>query len=274
MTFLTKKLIKYLLIVSVLFLILSPFWVKLVPMKYLSSLIGRTTFVDNYLCNYSINVASDSMAPLIAPGSSVGLNRCFEKKDLTVGTIVLFGKNSDLHLGVIRHVLNLDPVIYKISNERPKERLQDMIGEEIVAINKEIDTSGSKYKLDQPEESLILDPNEYLSDFYLGKIPRGFGEEMAEVERTNVFKRDTDKFCMVVVPKKELAFVDIETIDVNTQNIMTSSSNVVFNVRSKPNVNCSDFGSESGMLDLAPGTYRYRFLLNHQVLADMQFEVK
>jgi len=44
---------------------------------------------------------------------------------------------------------------------------------------------------------------------------------------------------------------------------------------SKPtNIGCMDFGSGQGMLNLNPGTYRYLFLMNHQALADTQFDVR
>jgi hypothetical protein len=268
------KLLKYLVFVFLILLFSFPLWIGQVPLGKLSSLIGKTQLLDKYICNYSIKVAGDSMAPVISSGTNLVLNRCFREEDLSAGTVVLFGKNEDYHLGIIRHILPLDPVIYKISNERPNERLQDMVLAEIVAINKEIDTSKSVYKGPQDLDSLILDKDEYVHELYLGKIPRGYGEEMAEVKKTDTFLKDKDKFCMVVVPKKELAFVDIEIINSQTKEAVNLGKQIVFNVRAKPNINCDDFGEEPGMLNLAAGEYRYRFLLNHQALADIVFNVK
>ncbi|MGD9129244.1 MAG: hypothetical protein PVJ09_02040 [Candidatus Woesebacteria bacterium] len=269
-----KKLAKYLFCLLILFILLSPLWIKMVPLNYLSSLTGKTSVFDKYLCNYSVQVHGDSMAPIISEGSFIGLDRCFIETELTEGTVVLFGKGSNLHLGIIRHVLHLNPVVYKVSNERPHERLQDIIKEEIVAINKDIDTSASNYQAKQSEESFILDPSEFLSDLYLGKIPKGYGVEMAELEKTTLFFREKDKFCSVIVPKKDLVSVDIEIVDTKTQNAVVSNTAVIFNVRPNPNINCMDFGSGQGMLNLNPGNYRYRFLVNHQVLRDIQFSVE
>lgn len=269
-----KKLFKYLFIIVVLLILSFPFWISKVPLQHLSFLVGKSQIADNYLCKYPIQVSGDSMSPVISQGSSIELNRCFDENDLSEGMVVLFGKDSEYHLGIIRHILPLDPIIYKISSERANERLQDIIKEEIVAISKDIDTSNSSYQLEESLESLILDPKEYVSDLYLGKIPRGYGEEMAEVEGTSTFSKDKDKFCMVVMPKKELAFVDIEIINTQNKETVVSNKNIVFNVQPKPNINCQDFGNEQGMLSLSPGSYRYRFLLNHQALADIPFTVK
>lgn len=269
-----KILFKYLLITFVVLVISSPVWINKVPLHHLFFLVGKSQVADKYLCKYPIQVKGDSMSPVITQGSSIELDRCFDESDLSEGMVVLFGKDSEYHLGIIRHILALDPIIYKISNERPNERLQDIVKEEIIAIDQDIDTSNSSYQLKDSLESLILDPNEYLVDFYLGKIPKGYGEEMAEVEKTTTFLKDKDKFCMVVIPKKELAFVETDIIDAKTKETLTSHKNIVFKVQPKPNTNCSDFGTGQGMFDLSPGNYHYRFILNHQVLADIPFRVE
>lgn len=269
-----SKLFKYLLITIIVLVLFSPLWISKIPVRYLSFFIGKTPVLDQYLCQYSLKVGSDSMMPFLSPGSLVNLNKCFEESDLLEGNIVLFNKNSELHLAVIRHILPLDPVIYKVSNERPNERLQDIILDEIIAINQDIDTSSSNYQSNQEIDSFILDPEECVSALYLGKIPKGYGVEMAEVEKTTSFSKSTDKFCMVVFPKKELAFVEIEIIDNQSKKIIISDKGIVFSPSDKENINCQDFGSEPGMLNLNSGNYRYRFLLNHQALADIDFTVK
>ncbi len=269
-----KKAFKYLFITLIVLAISSPLWISRLSLQHLSFFVGKSQVADKYLCQYSIQVSGDSMAPVVVQGSSIELDRCFDESDLSEGMVVLFGKDEEYHLGIIRHILPLDPIIYKISNERPNERLQDIVREEIVAISKDIDTSNSSYQPKESFDSLILDPKEYVSDLYLGKIPRGYGEEMAEVEKTSIFLRAEDKFCMVVMPKKELAFVDTEIVDAQTKETVISNKKIIFNVRPSPNTNCQDFGEGQGMLDLSPGSYRYRFLLNHQALADIPFTVK
>jgi hypothetical protein len=42
----------------------------------------------------------------------------------------------------------------------------------------------------------------------------------------------------------------------------------------KLNINYQDFGTGEGMINLNKGSYHYRFVLNHQVLADIPFTVK
>jgi hypothetical protein len=59
--------------------------------------------------------------------------------------------------------------------------------EEIAAINKSVDTSRSSYQPPDDSDAFIINPDEYMLDLYLGKIPLGYGLEMADVERTSIF---------------------------------------------------------------------------------------
>jgi hypothetical protein len=268
-----RKPLKCLLLTAALLVLTSSLWFKIVPQKYLSPFIGKSSVVDKLVCNFSTKVSGQSMNPVIKPGTAVGLTRCFEEKDLTQNTVALYLDNSSMRFGVIRHILDLNPVVYKISDEKSPELLHDIIKEEIIGITHDIDVSKTKYQAQKKTESFILKPNDFLADFYLGKIPRGYGEEMAEVEKASTFSKDKDKFCMIVIPKKELTFVDIEIIDAQTEETIISNKKIVFNVRPEPNTNCQDFGEDQGMLSLKPGNYRYRFLMNHQVLEEVRFTV-
>ena len=269
-----KKLPKCLLITLLILIFTLPLWIKVVPTKYISLLTGKSTTIDSVICNFSTRVSGESMSPLITPGSLMQMDRCFKTNDLSEGVVVLFKNDSNLRFGIIRHILPLDPIVYKVSDEKAPERLHDVIKEEIAGITKNIDVSKSRYQAQQGVESFIIDADKFLTDFYLGRIPRGFGVEMAKVEKTNIFFIEKDKFCAVVFPKKELVFVDIEIVDAKTGKIVRSSKNIVFNVRPEPNIGCEDFGSDQGMLNIGPGTYRYRFLMNHQALKDVPFEVR
>jgi acetylornithine deacetylase/succinyl-diaminopimelate desuccinylase-like protein len=113
-----------------------------------------------------------------------------------------------------------------------------------------------------------------ITDFYLAKIPKGTGIETATVERTASFFREKDKFCFVIAPKKNLIGVELEISNTKTGEKVSLGKDIIFTAGSKPNINCLDFGSSQGMLNLDPGTYQYRFLMNHQALADIQFEVR
>jgi hypothetical protein len=273
-----KKLTKYLLaiiLVNVLILIFSfPIWIKAIPNKYISLLAGKVAVVDNLVCTFSTQIKGESMNPLIAPGGSLELNRCFKEEDLTEGTIIFFEDGPSLRFGIIRHILPLDQVVYKVSDEKAPELLYDVIKEEITAINKSVDVAKSKYQAEQKTESLILDSSEFLTDFYLAKIPKGTGIETATVERTASFFREKDKFCFVIAPKKNLIGVELEISNTKTGEKVSLGKDIIFTAGSKPNINCLDFGSSQGMLNLDPGTYQYRFLMNHQALADIQFEVR
>lgn len=269
-----KKLIRYLLIALLILILASPLWFKAVPAKYISFLTGRSAVVDSVVCNFSTRVGGESMNPLVSPGTLLEMNRCFEKEDLTEGTVILFNDDSSLRLGIIRHVLPLDPVVYKVSDEKAAERLHDVTKEEITAITKSVDTGKSGYQPKQETESFILDSSEFLTDFYLAKIPRGAGIENSTVEKATSFSLNEDKFCSVIVPRKNLTAVSTEIINIRAQKTIPLGRSIIFNASSKPNINCMDFGSGQGMLNLDPGIYRYRFLMNHQVLEDIQFEVK
>ena len=120
---------------------------------------------------------------------------------------------------------------------------------------------------------MILNPTEYISDLYLAKIPKGTGIEMSTPENTTTFSIDKDKFCYVVYPKKKLSNIDTQIIDSSTQKIITQSNGLVFDLNLIPNINCDDFGDGKYNLNLKPGSYQWRFYLNHQVLADIHFKV-
>ncbi|MDD4938415.1 MAG: hypothetical protein PHX34_05440 [Candidatus Shapirobacteria bacterium] len=268
-----KKLLKYLLLLIILLALTSSLWIKVVPQKYLSPFVGKFPVVDNVICNFSTKISGESMNPIITPGTSVNLNRCFKENDLNQDTVVLYLDNSNFRFGIIRHVLTLNPPVYKISDEKAPELLHDIIKEEIIGVTHNIDVSKTKYKTKQETESFILNADEYLFNLYLGKIPKGYGIEMAEVEKTSQFIKDKDKFCSVISPKKNLLHVDTEIIDSKTNKVVTSAKDIILNINSKPNIDCTDFGSDQGMLNLESGNYQYRFLLNHQVLKDISFTI-
>lgn len=269
-----KKPTKYLLILLFLLILTPPFLLKLVPSKYFSALVGKSSLTDKIFCNFSTKVSGQSMNPVVAPGTSISLSRCFEKEDLVEGTLVLFNEDSGLRFGIIRHVVPLDPIVYKVSDEKAPGLLHDVVKEEIVGITKDIDINLSGYQPIKEAESFILDSSEFLTDFYLARIPKGAGIETASLEKTTSFSRKEDKFCFVIIPKKNLMGVELEISNIKTGEKVSLGKGIVFSAASKPNINCSDFGSSRGMLNLDPGTYQYRFLMNHQMLADIQFEVR
>jgi hypothetical protein len=271
---LIKIIFKNLFILLIILIFTTPLWLNKIPLKYFSNFIKKVPLVDKYACQINVQVSGDAMSPLISQGANITLNRCFSTNNLSIGTVILYDKNSESHLSVIRHILNLNPIVYKISNEQLNQRLQDIIFENIVAISNDFDINNSSYQPKGNSDSFLINPKEYISELYLGKIPRGVGIEIAKVEKTDTFSKNRDKFCLVISPKKELNSVNTEIIDTNTQKIVKSSQNFIINNKPNPNINCQDFGPNIDNLNLDIGSYRYRFLLNYQVLADIPFSVE
>ncbi|HAU99142.1 MAG: hypothetical protein UX04_C0001G0162 [Microgenomates group bacterium GW2011_GWF2_45_18] len=270
-----KKVTRYVFVTLIIFLLATPLWIKAVPTKYISRMTGKVALVDRVVCDFSTTVVGKSMNPLITPGSAVKMSRCFENEDVIEGVVVLFHDGANLRFGIIRHVLPLSPIVYKVSDEKAPELLHDVILEDIAGITKDIDVRKSSYQPKQDAESFVLDSDEFLTDFYLAKIPKGAGIETSTVEKTTLFSRQKDKFCSVVVPKKNLTAVEIEIINTKTQEAISLGKNIIYDMSSKPtNIGCRDFGFGQGMLNIPSGTYRYVFLMNHQVLAEIQFEVR
>lgn len=272
-----KKIIQSLLIILLIILLTLPFWINLVPVNCFSFLIGRFDFIDNQLCQFSTQIKGEAMAPLIKPNSSVKFDRCFQTKDLNKGTVVLYQDGSTLHVGIIRHVVPSTPIVYKLSNERESDSLQDATETQIKGINKEIDTSSSAYQSVQEAENFVLKSSEYLRDIYLGRIPKGSGIENSDVQKTNQFSSRHDKFCFVISPKKRLAGVDLEIVSNRTQNKIVLGEEVIFGLDPDPNINCFDLAatgsSTHSSLGLEEGSYQFRFILNHQLLESLDFQI-
>ncbi len=269
-----KTLAKSLSIALLILILTSPVWIKTIPTKNISFLIGRSSVIDNLLCHFSNKVSGKALDSLVTSGSLITMNRCFKPEDLVVGTLIIFHDNSAPRFGIIRHLIPLDPIVYKVSDEKAPELLHDVVKEEIIGITNNIDISQSKYQAKNRVESFILDSTEFLKDLYLAKIPRSMGLEMATVGKTNNFNNQQDKFCIVIFPRKKLTGVNSEIINQQTKSIISLGKDIVFDTAPSPNINCSEFGSGQGMLNLSPGNYQYRFLVNHQVLFTIPFEIQ
>ncbi len=268
-----KKLLRTILILCFISLVSFPFWIKFVPLRFPQSLSEKFGFADKYLCSYSVQISGQSMSPLLATGSSLSLDRCFSENDLREGTVVLFEEGSSVRMGIIRHILSLENTIYKISDEKTPTLYHDKLFEEIVAISNDVETTQSVYVLEGDEDNFILSADKYLSEFFLAKIPKGLGLENSEIEKTQVFNLNEDKFCYGIKPKVDMYGVSIEILNKETGNKSQTGENIVFNSSSTVNINCKEFGDDTGMLDIKPGKYQYRLLLNHQVLERIDFEV-
>lgn len=270
---LVSSLIKSILFIFLILLISSPLWLKHLPSNLISPLIGKSALTDKYLCSYPLHISGQSMNPLIIPGTVITLNRCFKDSDLRQGTIVLYNQGQTPHLGIIRHILPLEPVVYKISDEKAPQLLQDCIDKDIIAITNQINTDNSIYRPGKDSLSFIINFQDFISELYLAKIPKGTGIEMSTPENTTTFSIAEDKFCSVIYPKQKLTNVDTQIIDSQTQQIITESNGLIFDLNRIPNINCLEFGNSKYDLDLKPGSYQYQFFLNHQKLADIHFKV-
>jgi len=267
------SLLKSLLFIFLILLLASPLWFRLIPNHLISPLTGKSALTDKYICSYPLHISGQSMDPLVAPGTDITLDRCFKDSDLKIGTIVLFNQGQTPHLGIVRHILPLEPIVYKISDEKAPQLLHDVIVGDIIAITNQINTDNSIYRSEKDIQSFIIDSNDFISDIYLAKIPKGTGIEMSTPQKTTTFLTAEDKFCYVVYPKKKLSNIDTQIIDSSTQKIITQSNGLVFDLNLIPNINCDDFGDGKYDLNLKLGSYQWRFYLNHQVLADIHFKV-
>lgn len=242
-------------------------------MRFPQSLSEKFGFADKYLCNYTVQISGQSMSPLLATGSSVNLDRCFSEGELKEGTVVLFEDGSSARMGIIRHILSLENRIYKISDEKSPTLYHDKVLEEIVAISNDIETSQTVYVPKENEDEFILSADKYLSEFFLAKIPKGLGLENSEIEKTQTFNLKEDKFCYGIKPKVDMYGVSIEILNKETGSKSIRGENIVFNPSPTVNINCKEFGDDTGMLDIKPGKYQFRLLLNHQIIERIDFEV-
>jgi hypothetical protein len=268
-----KRLLRAFLILCFILLISSPFWIKSVSLHVPQFLIGKLKLADKYLCTYTAQISGQSMSPLLATGSSLSLDRCFNENDLREGTVVLFEDGSSARVGIIRHILSLENRIYKISDEKAPTLYHDKVLEEIVAISNDIETSQSVYVSEGDEDKFILSADEYLSELYLAKIPKGSGLENSEIEKTQTFNLKEDKFCYGIKPKVDMYGVSIEILNIETGSTIIKGENIVFNPSSSVNINCQEFGDDMGMFDIKAGKYQFRLLLNHQIIERIDFEI-
>lgn len=206
------------------------------------------------------------MDPILKSGTNINLTRCFKEIDLKEGTIVLFSDGSSLRLGIIRHILKTQNIIYKISDEKTITNYHDLIITEIKAITNEISTANSVYKTNLNTNDFTLKPNEYLKDFYLAKIPKNNDIDKSIPEKTESFSIEKDKFCYSIFPKKDLYGIDIEIINLDTSERISLRTNIVFTVAAKPNINCDN-------INIKPGKYRTDYFLKHQLLVSKTFTV-
>lgn len=247
-----KKIFKSLLYIVVTFLIFLPLYSKYLPIKI--------------TCNYSTKITGQSMDPILKSGTTISLTRCFKEPDLKEGTIVLFSEGSSLRLGIIRHILKAQNIIYKISDEKTLYNYHDLIITEIKAITNNISTTASAYKTNQNISDFTIKPNEYLKDFYLAKIPKDNDIDKSIPEKTESFSIEKDKFCYSIFPKKDLFDIDIEIINIDTSSKFSLGTNIVFTAATKPNINCDN-------LTIKSGKYQIDFLLKHQLLVSKTFTV-
>ena len=189
--------------VIIIFLIaLVVLGIKFYPVRDIEFLRNNTNPISKIICTYSVKVSGDSMEPFLQPNTTVSFDKCFDENDLKVGTVIIFKVGAVQRLGIIRSIQNFGRIVYKVSNETNSHELTDVLLDEIVGL-KDLDTSLTSYKPNQ-EESISTELSDYMSRAYLGTIPRSAALESTKIKETTNFNLNSDKFCYVVNPIKDL----------------------------------------------------------------------
>ncbi|MFH1648845.1 MAG: hypothetical protein ABIA11_03945 [Patescibacteria group bacterium] len=205
------------------------------------------------------------MSPIIQEGLTIAFNKCFEKNELDSGLVILYRDNENLRLGIIRDIQDFGRFVYKVSNERDLNKLQDVLPDDVVAIY-EIDTSQTKYKTSNDAAVAEVDFEDYMSNAYLGTIPKGMDVENSTVQQSQQIDLSKDKFCFVLNPIKELRNVDIVIYKEQTTDTVFSIEDAILPIRE--NINCDD-----GAIKLDQGKYEFKVFVDNILIKSIEFEI-
>lgn len=251
--------------IFVVVIIIAFIWIKFVPSSKIPFLKDNDNFITQAICSYPIKVSGDSMSPILQGGQTISSNKCFEKNELDSGVVILYRDNKDIRLGIIRDIQNLGRLVYKVSNERDLNKLQDVLPDDVVAIY-EIDTSQTKYGTSNDTVVAEVDFEDYMTNAYLGTIPKGMGIETSTVQQSQQIDLSKDKFCFVLYPVKELRNVDIVIYEEQTTDTVFSIEDAILPIGE--NVNCDD-----GAIKLDQGKYEFKIFVNNILIKSIEFEI-
>jgi hypothetical protein len=228
-----------LLTAAFIFLKLQPF-AKLDFFKEIKS----DNIVSKTICSYRLKIGGDSMVPILENGKTYVFNKCFDEKNIEDNTVILYDDNKVPRTGIIRYTQNYGRLVYKVSNEREAQNIQDVLPTDIYAIYI-TDISNTNYT-EQSTKEVNTDFSEYMDDFYLASLDIDLGIESGKLKEDDEFDLDTEKFCYVAKPNKSLTDIDVIVFDDEDNEIFQL---VTDGMITKKDTNCISKGENGFDLD-------------------------
>jgi len=133
-----KKILKITAIILVVFIVALALWIKLMPRKKISFLTGKDNLAAKVLCLYPVKIQGSSMEPVFKGGKLINFNKCFNKEELPVNTIIMFKSGNILRTGRIREIKEGESgKYYEVSPEARPEDINDIYPDMVEAVYNE-----------------------------------------------------------------------------------------------------------------------------------------
>jgi len=133
-----KKILKITAIILVVFIVALALWIKLMPRKKISFLTGKDNLAAKVLCLYPVKIQGSSMKPVFKGGKLINFNKCFNKEELPVNTIIMFKSGNILRTGRIREIKEGESgKYYEVSPEARPEDINDIYPDMVEAVYNE-----------------------------------------------------------------------------------------------------------------------------------------
>lgn len=130
-----KKILKILAVVLAVLIVALVLWIKLVPKEKISFLVGKDNLAAKVLCLYPVKIRGSSMEPVFSSGKLVNFNKCFAKKKLSLGAIIMFKSGDIRRVGRVREIKRGESgVYYKVSQEARPGEINDVYPDIVEAI--------------------------------------------------------------------------------------------------------------------------------------------
>ncbi|MFH1536991.1 MAG: hypothetical protein ABID45_03325 [Patescibacteria group bacterium] len=182
------KTIKDIIIGFIFLLILGAvLWVFMMPADKMTFIKNKDSALGKVACVYPAVPKGDSMNPVLSGGRPYFFQKCFSELDLAIDTIVVYKKNSNKRIAVIRGIQNGS---YQVSQEQNKDNLITINFNEIIGIQyvpKQIET----YQNEKYNFSFEYDVLQYSVE---ESISRG-GYMQAESDLITIKEYDDTIFC-------------------------------------------------------------------------------
>ncbi len=259
-----KKIILIIIIIFVLLIVGAALFIRFVPVEDIDFIRESDSPVAEAICSYPVTISSESMVPFFSADETVTFDKCFESDEIIVGAVVVYEGGGAQRLGIVREIQDEGRLVYKVSNEARPQDLANVLEDEVLGIN-DTDTSSSVYDYSDVEE-INTELLEYMSEAYLGTIPRGAGLETADIQRASDFDLEVDKFCYIVNPIVDLANVDYVITAEGSDEALVEITDVMYSPGE--NINCDD-----NPLDLEGGDYVFVIFISDVLLEELPFTI-